>query len=1087
MPATKIFVVTPCLNAAETIERTLASVVFQAGGFELFYHVQDGGSDDATLDMLRDWKRRIEERQLPIFCSALHFSYASEGDEGMYDAIARGFEKFDLQPKDWMTWINADDILSPGACATIHAVDADANAKEISWVGGTAATASDDAIATHSERPLASEVIRLGLADGAHWGFVQQEGTFFRNSLWRSVDLENDFKRFRLAGDWNLWRSFAMAEALYQTTFPLGVFRHRPQQLSQQHREEYLKEIDNVVPYQDRSARLREIDGKKLFRRVIKLDVKSRAVKIEEKPLENHHKHWLEVRFSRAARQQAKPSITDAIRRDQPGIIAYDADWQFPAITEQHAYRQAKTHLPHVDGVHYLGFPWATLIDQLTNKSDDASMLVEALKRLNLDEIAGGRIITVCQHIFALKYLDFFCENGVTDIFWTHATKDQFLIERSRGVRIHPFPLYPVQLPRRPVLNGADRKYIFSFIGAKANKWYLTNVRTWILDHLAADERGLVIGREQWHYNKIVYDYQIRKLDKDATALVDEMAGQQYREALQQSVFSLCPSGSGPNSIRLWESISAGAIPVILADTYAPPGDPALWEEAAVFCPETIDDVKALPDQLEELASDKALIARKRHALTQLWMLYGPESFIYDIQKFYSEVALNPSTQVTDQSGLGLSGLYKIADSISRSDVDSESDLSFFLDACTSRILLDAQSFKAAIGTNPVLQTACARALSAYPEGNAAKRFRRVKTQEILDVTEAKCRAPVASSPDLKTCLQGRHSHRTPMAYKPYRPIFERCIEYVDAPAAADILVTGFNIDFREGASNLRTELTRNSKLKLFVVSEEPLWDTMWSGDFHKKTGVVEDAAGRFEFRMLNHTNSSIFNFEKFPYFITTEDSYFIRYGNLFRRNKELSADDLLRHWEKTDIRAAFYLERRPEERFDIRHCDDDIYGLCAYRTRVAEAASAGRVLRVGKGWSAAPRRQSLPDWHLDKLAALDRRALIVSGLENTHQANYITEKIFDAFAVLAVPLYFASPRHRVHEILPDGGFLNLFGMSEEEAAKKIDAFNPDRAFAKAYLDAQARLAALFSDLDAHIRERKRVVSEVMREIRGNL
>ena len=36
-------------------------------------------------------------------------------------------------------------------------------------------------------------------------------------------------------------------------------------------------------------------------------------------------------------------------------------------------------------------------------------------------------------------------------------------------------------------------------------------------------------------------------------------------------VFSLCPEGAGPNTLRVWESLAVGAIPVILVDGWLPP------------------------------------------------------------------------------------------------------------------------------------------------------------------------------------------------------------------------------------------------------------------------------------------------------------------------------------------------------------------------------------------------------------------------------------------------------------------------------------------------------------------------------------
>jgi hypothetical protein len=44
-----------------------------------------------------------------------------------------------------------------------------------------------------------------------------------------------------------------------------------------------------------------------------------------------------------------------------------------------------------------------------------------------------------------------------------------------------------------------------------------------------------------------------------------------YANILSRSRFSLCPRGSNPNSVRFWESLAAGAIPILFSDNYKLP------------------------------------------------------------------------------------------------------------------------------------------------------------------------------------------------------------------------------------------------------------------------------------------------------------------------------------------------------------------------------------------------------------------------------------------------------------------------------------------------------------------------------------
>jgi hypothetical protein len=335
----------------------------------------------------------------------------------------------------------------------------------------------------------------------------------------------------------------------------------------------------------------------------------------------------------------------------------------------------------------------------------------------------------------------------------------------------------------------------------------------------------------------------------------------------------------------------------------------------------------------------------------------------------------------------------------------------------------------------------------------------------------------------LKIHSFGLHRNHMPPAHAPYRPLFAKHIEFVTQPDEADVLVVGRDRDLKNNAAHIAQLCERNPSLRAVVLSEEPLWDTLRGSNFPKSHAAVKVDSASFNYAILNHATCSIYEFEKIPYCVTLSDDFFARYSALFRRNAGFTAQYLLEHWQNAPWRAAFYAAKRLETAFDVKYPKKGVLGLSSYRNQVAEQLEGDRILRVGRGWSGDTRRQDLPDWHLDKLTALDRRAFIVSGLENTHQRSYVSEKIFDAFAFLGVPLYFASPAHRVHDVVSDAAYLNVFGLSATEAAARVGCFSPDIEFAEAYLEAQSRLCELFSTPEILVHERKRVVSEVVRAL----
>lgn len=98
MSRTRISIITPSLDQARFIERTIESVLSQEGEFDLEYLVVDGQSTDGTLDILRNAQGRLR--------------FTSEPDRGQADAINKGLR---AASGDVLAWLNSDDVLLPGA------------------------------------------------------------------------------------------------------------------------------------------------------------------------------------------------------------------------------------------------------------------------------------------------------------------------------------------------------------------------------------------------------------------------------------------------------------------------------------------------------------------------------------------------------------------------------------------------------------------------------------------------------------------------------------------------------------------------------------------------------------------------------------------------------------------------------------------------------------------------------------------------------------------------------------------------------------------------------------------------------------
>lgn len=98
----KISIVTPSFNQGEFLEKTITSVLDQ-GYPALEYSVIDGGSTDASVDIIRRYAGRLAY-------------WESEKDRGQGHAINKGFAR---ATGEILGWLNSDDRLEPGALHTV--------------------------------------------------------------------------------------------------------------------------------------------------------------------------------------------------------------------------------------------------------------------------------------------------------------------------------------------------------------------------------------------------------------------------------------------------------------------------------------------------------------------------------------------------------------------------------------------------------------------------------------------------------------------------------------------------------------------------------------------------------------------------------------------------------------------------------------------------------------------------------------------------------------------------------------------------------------------------------------------------------
>ena len=140
---------------------------------------------------------------------------------------------------------------------------------------------------------------------------------------------------------------------------------------------------------------------------------------------------------------------------------------------------------------------------------------------------------------------------------------------------------YP-NLPNAPELANQAPDLLFSFLGARTHP-----VRAGIL--ALEHPRSIVEDTSALNCFPWVSDE-----DPDDRL---RSARTRYRAVVGRSKFVLCPRGHGPSSFRLYETLCAGRVPVVISDDWlAPPR--VNWGGCVLRVPER--DVQRLPQILEE-------------------------------------------------------------------------------------------------------------------------------------------------------------------------------------------------------------------------------------------------------------------------------------------------------------------------------------------------------------------------------------------------------------------------------------------------------------------------------------------------------
>lgn len=236
----RISVIVPSFNQGGFLGVALDSIFEQADP-ALEVIVLDGGSTDGSVEILRQFDERLSW-------------WVSERDEGQSDALNNGFARATGR---WLTWLNSDDLLLPGAISAFRARAA--AVPEGRWFAGAGWMVDEIG---RKRKEYAGPMRTLRAEDLVPWtdNWFGQPGTFFRRDLFEEagghvrVDL-------RYAMDLDLWLRMGKIDCLRPIPEAVGAYRlHTESKTVSERRQMEVEVVRVLLEEMGSEAALKRVD-----------------------------------------------------------------------------------------------------------------------------------------------------------------------------------------------------------------------------------------------------------------------------------------------------------------------------------------------------------------------------------------------------------------------------------------------------------------------------------------------------------------------------------------------------------------------------------------------------------------------------------------------------------------------------------------------------------------------------------------------------------------------------------------------------------------------------------------------------------
>lgn len=284
----------------------------------------------------------------------------------------------------------------------------------------------------------------------------------------------------------------------------------------------------------------------------------------------------------------------------------------------------------------------------------------------------------------------------------------------------------------------------------------------------------------------------------------------------------------------------------------------------------------------------------------------------------------------------------------------------------------------------------------------------------------------VTNSTKIKYFFYGNNKKLSMFSYESYKDELSSIFTEVTCPYnnKVDVVFVSYIGDILDNFKRFYI-FSKKVDAKIILLSEEPLFDNEGSDRILYKKGktYIKNSRGnrRIRIHILNYFTTDIFEFDKIPYFLTTNTKYIEHY-----KSELIKLDASYDNWinKKYDF-ASLHLKRKSNyDKVQLKNLENGkLLGDLREQLMILLTDSNEFTTKfIGHGYELEHKltdttietNRDDANWHIKKLNWCKQNSKFLLSIENTICKNYITEKIFDSIASYSIPIFYLKDDQKI-------------------------------------------------------------------------